>query len=218
MMMIKKIALTTLFVLFAGLLIYGAVNRTRATAERAGEIAAREAVVNDEASLNQGQSFGQGNQGQDSQGRGQGQGQSRGLGGQDLGNLGQGNQGQGQGSQGQGQGRNRQEMPVDPAERITITGDVVQAPAAGVDMILQTADGEVLIGTGPGYLTDQGFVIEMGDEVSVEGFWDNGEFKATEITLLSNGQSIILRDEWGRPMWSGAGRNAQNRQYNQNGV
>jgi hypothetical protein len=61
-------------------------------------------------------------------------------------------------------------------------------------------------------------VIEAGDEVSVKGFWENEEFKATEITLLTNGQSIILRDEWGRPMWSGAGRNAQNRQYNQNGV
>lgn len=215
----KKIILATLFVLFAGLLIYGAVNRTQATAARAGDIAARQSAVNGEGSLNQRESFGQGNQGQDSQGFGQGQGNlgQGNQGSQGQGNLGQGNQSS-QGNQGQGRGRNRQDTPADSLELVTITGDVNQAPAAGVDMILQTAEGEILIGTGPGYLTEQGFVIEKGDEVSVEGFWENEEFKATEITLPSNGESIMLRDEWGRPLWSGAGRNAQNRQDNQNGV
>ena len=103
-------------------------------------------------------------------------------------------------------------------ERVTIAGTVVQAPDTGIDMILETAAGEVLIGTGPGYLAEQGFVIVVGDAVTVVGTWENEEFKAAEITLSADGTSIVLRDEWGRPLWSGAGRNAQNRQSGNSGV
>ena len=97
-----------------------------------------------------------------------------------------------------------------------MTGVVVQAPADGVDMILETAEGDVLIGTGPGYLAEQGFVILAGDSLHVSGIWEDDEFKAAEITHLANGTSIVLRDEWGRPMWSGAGRRANERQNSQN--
>ena len=84
--------------------------------------------------------------------------------------------------------------------------------------IIAAPSGEVLIGTGPGYLAEQGFEIQVGDAVSVDGFWENEEFKATEITLLADDSSIVLRDKWGRPMWAGAGRKAQNRQNDQNGL
>lgn len=222
--MIKKIVLIGLFVLFAGILVYGAMNRTSATSETARRIESQKAAVNEPDPLNEQEAFGQGNQGQ---GLGRGQG-NQSEGGQGQGNQGQGSQGQGQGqgqgnqqgrgNQGQGQGRNRQAEAAEIQERVTITGDVVQAPDLGIDMILETAAGEVLIGTGPGYLAEQGFEIQVGDPVSVDGFWENEEFKATKITLLADDSSIVLRDEWGRPMWAGAGRNAQNRQNDQNGV
>ena len=241
--MVKKIGLITLFVIFAGVLIYGAVNRTTAKSEKAEQIeaqnlAANERHVNDDEgqSLSSQESFGQQN-GQGSQGQGnQGQG-NRGQGNQGQGNQGQNNQGQGSqgqgnqgqgngdsqldangsGNNGQGQGRNQQREVSEIQEQVNITGVVVQAPAVGIDMILETAEGDALIGTGPGYLAEQGFVILAGDSVSVTGFWETEEFKAVEITQLANGKSIILRDEWGRPMWSGAGRNAKNMQIGQNG-
>ena len=215
--MIKKIVLITLFVLFAVALIYGAMNRTMATSETARRIESQKVIVNERDSLNEQESFGQDNQGQ-------GQGLGRGQGNQGQGNQGQGqSQGQGQGNQGrgnqgQGQGRNRQAEAAEIQERVTVTGDVVQAPGLGIDMLLETASGEVLIGTGPGYLAEQGFEIQVGDAVSVDGFWENEEFKATEITLLADDSSIVLRDKWGRPMWAGAGRKAQNRQNDQNGL
>ena len=229
--MIKKIALITLFVLFAGILIYGAVNRTRARSELATHSQTENLAANGRQSLGEqssyaqgrGQGQGQGNQGQDqeqglgqgNQGQGQGN-QGQGNQGQGQGNQGQGSQGQGQGAggqgQGQGQGRVWQEIP----EQVTIAGTVIQAPEIGIDMIVETDDVQVLVGTGPGYLAEQGFVIAMGDQVRVQGFWENEEFKAVTITLAADGQSIILRDEWGRPMWSGAGRNAQNRQNDRN--
>jgi len=240
--MVKKIGLITIFVLFAGVLIYGAVYRTTAkseTAERitAQNLAANERHANDDEvqSLSRQDSFGQqngqgnqgqGSRGQDSQGQGnQGQG-SRGQGSQGQGNLGQGSQGQGagerqlgangSGNNRQGQGRNQQREALEIQEQIVISGVVVQAPAAGIDMILETAEGDVLIGTGPGYLAEQGFVVLAEDSVSVTGFWEAEEFKAVKITLLADGKSIILRDERGRPMWSGAGRNAKNMQIGQN--
>ena len=234
--MIKKVVLIALFVLFAGALIYGAVNRTTAKSETAGRIATQNQAVGannpgsgehepqnglgSQGQGNQGQgNQGQGSQGQGSQGQGnQGQGsqgqRSQSQGNQGLGNQGQGNQGQG-GGNGQGRGRNQQSEAAEMQAQITIEGIVTQAPSAGVDMILETSAGDVLIGTGPGYLADQGFIIVNGDSLSVSGVWENEEFKAAVITQIDNGTSIVLRDEWGRPMWSGAGRNAQNRQNSQ---
>lgn len=205
--MIKNISLITIFVLFAGILIYGAVNRTIAKSETTARGEAQSLAANEPLAENdETQSPGS----QESFGRQNGQGN------QGQGNQGQGNQGQG--NQGQGQGRNWQREASEIQEQISITGVVIQAPAYGVDMILETAEGDVLIGTGPGYLAEQGFFIQAGDSLQVSGIWENDEFKAAEITHLADGTSIILRDEWGRPMWSGAGRRATERKSNRNGI
>ena len=222
--MFKKIVLVSLFVLFAAVLIAGAVNRTAdksdtlsATGSQ-GQSADRHAVVSAGYQESLGRQAGQGNQGQ---GAGTGRNQESNI---SEPAAGQGGQGQGvpasqqgangSGSGGQGQGWRRQENQQAVAqgtlERITLQGIVLQAPAAGVDLILETTAGEVLIGTGPGYLDEQGFALIVGDSISVTGSWENEEFKAMEITQNTKGETIILRDEWGRPMWSGAGRNAQN--------
>jgi hypothetical protein len=154
-------------------------------------------------------SSGQGGQGYGRNSENQGQGQNQQL---DQG-LGQ-SQGQGQGQgrgqgQSQGQGQGQQTPNAEVHDMILIEGTVSQAPAAGVDMILETANGQVLIGTGPGYLQEQGFNLAVGDEVQVSGFYENDEFKAVTITRAADGQDITLRDEYGRPFWSGAGRGAR---------
>lgn len=123
--------------------------------------------------------------------------------------LNQGTQGNGRGQQGQGQsgnGRGQQEQYTAPIETTVFSGTVTQAPAPGVELILQTSAGDVQIGTGPDYLGQMGFLLNAGDEISVGGYWEDGEFKASAITLLSDGTSIALRDASGRPMWSGAAR------------
>ena len=221
--MFKKIVLISLFVLFAAVLIGGAINRTAdkseafaATGDRSQADDRHIAEASDGKQESVGWQAGQGNQGQEAgagrnqdgnnSGAGGGQGQGQGAGQQ--GTNGSGNGGQGQGWRRQD---NQQVVAQEAPERVTLEGVVLQAPAAGVDLILETAEGENLIGTGPGYLGDQGFVLIVGDSISVSGSWENEEFKAMEITNLNNGETITLRDEWGRPMWSGAGRNAQNR-------
>ncbi len=88
-------------------------------------------------------------------------------------------------------------------------GMVMQAPAAGVDLIIKTDSGEeVVVGTGPGYLEGQGLVLKAGEPVQVQGYWEDGEFKAAQITRLQDGQTVTLRDEVGRPAWAGSNRQA----------
>lgn len=158
---------------------------------------------------------GQGRQGEGQRGQGQeanerqGQGQGQGYGRAGSAEGQQEQEGRnGQGSQGGGQGRNQQAESAEIYESIVIEGVISQAPAAGVDMIIETTDGQVLVGTGPGYLQEQGFNLAVGDAVQVSGYFEEDEFKAATITRLADGEAIALRDEFGRPMWSGAGRRA----------
>lgn len=145
-----------------------------------------------------------------------GQGRGRGNGGSGAENSAQNargrNEAQGQGaygsagasgargrSSGAGQGRNE---TVRAVEWETLTGKVI---AVDNEVAIQTAGGDVLVGMGQSVYWE-GFAIEIGDEVSVLGFYEDDEFKAGTIENLTTGETIVLRDETGRPMWSGRGR------------
>jgi hypothetical protein len=77
-----------------------------------------------------------------------------------------------------------------------------------VELVVETADGQtVQVGLGPSnYRQGQGFVLNVGDHVRVSGYWEGDEFKATQVENLDTGDSIVLRDLSGRPMWAGQGR------------
>lgn len=133
------------------------------------------------------------------------EGQGQGAGGQ---RQGQG-QGLGRGQEqalGQGQGRGRAEglnSEAAPQELETFEGLVVEID----ELVIETVSGEtVQIGLGPsGYRESQGFVLQTGENVRVTGYWEDDEFKATEVRNQTTGQSIVLRDASGRPMWAGQG-------------
>ncbi len=96
-----------------------------------------------------------------------------------------------------------------PEDWALYEGTVMQAPAAGVDLVIMTGSGEeVVIGTGPGYLEDQGLTLQAGESVQVQGYWKDGEFKAAQVNRLQDGQTVTLRDEVGRPAWAGSSRQA----------
>lgn len=139
-----------------------------------------------------GQGLGPGAQGQ---GLGQDQGQGQGFG-----------QGQGRG-QGRGQGQGRAEgvqSSVTPLNTETIEGIVVETN----ELVVESASGKTLtVGLGPStYRESKGFVLEPGETVRVSGYWEDDEFKAIQLENLTTGQSIVLRDATGRPMWAGQGR------------
>jgi hypothetical protein len=54
------------------------------------------------------------------------------------------------------------------------------------------------------YVQDQGSFPSLGDQVTIEAFFDDyGSLEIASIENLTNGQSLTLRDESGRPMWAG---------------
>ncbi len=102
-------------------------------------------------------------------------------------------------SSGTGQGRNE---TVRTVEWETLTGEVTVVDG---DITVQTAEGDVLVGLGQASYRE-GFALEVGDEVSVTGFHEDGEFKAGTVENLTTGETLVLRDETGRPMWAGRGQ------------
>ena len=123
--------------------------------------------------------------------RGQGQSQGTNGGNQDLGNAGNANDTR-------GQGNDSYSTSIDWE---TITGVVLISDS---ELTVDTGSGELLVGLGQSwYREEQGFKVDVGDEVSVEGYEEEGEFKAAVVENLTLGTSIVLRDPSGRPMWSG---------------
>jgi len=92
-------------------------------------------------------------------------------------------------------------------EWITVSG-VVQS-LDGTVLTLETGAGELIEVTlgQPGYWEAQGVSLAPGDAVVVEGFYeDEASLEARSLTLAATGQTLVLRDESGRPMWAGGRR------------
>ncbi len=97
------------------------------------------------------------------------------------------------------------EADVQPDEWRTVEGTVV---SAANDLIeIETAAGEIVTFEGRplSFALEQGFSLQLGDAVAVDGFDEDGEFKIGKVTDLGNGASVTLRDANGRPGWSGRG-------------
>ncbi len=184
--MTKKIVLSILLIGLIGILVAGGVIRTL---DKTGQVAEARGL-----------------------GRGNGNGES---GESALGN------GQGRGGNGQG-GGNGQSGSVErqyanyeapSGDWMVYEGTVAESAETGGELVVMTDDGqEVKVGTGPGYMEAQGFSLMAGERVQVEGYWEGDELKATQVTRLRDGETIALRDQLGRPAWSGAGKRAAEQQ------
>ena len=97
------------------------------------------------------------------------------------------------------------ERQGDPA-RMELSGAVVSLD--GSELVLQTAQAEqVTAGLGkPSYWETLGVTLRPGDAVQLGGFWEGDEFEVSTLTLSATGQTVVLRDDSGRPMWAGGGR------------
>jgi hypothetical protein len=101
------------------------------------------------------------------------------------------------------------ELEAAPLELETLEGVVVETD----ELVIEAADGKtVQVGLGPStYRASLDFALQPGENVRVAGYWEAGEFKATQLESLDTGASIILRDATGRPMWAGQGRGKNRR-------
>jgi hypothetical protein len=235
--MIKKITLAIVFVLFSGVLVAGALNRTGDKLEQTanpqparaeteflegqGHAAERQAA-NAQEPRAQGAAEDHAAQAAARRAANAAQAAARQAGrtAESYGQNGRVEESHGQSGDAQ-PGFGRAEAPGNPdrqtaanvshADLVTYDGVVVQPPAPGADLLIRTADGEVSVGTGPDYLAQQGFTLAAGETIAVQGFWENDEFKAVAITRLADGVTIALRETTGRPLWAGSGRAAEDR-------
>ena len=92
-------------------------------------------------------------------------------------------------------------------EWLTLGGIVVAADQDA--LVVQTAAGEqVVVENRPwSYAQQQGFAAQPGDQVTLVGFYEDDTLEVGQIADATNGQTVQLRDETGRPMWAGRGRN-----------
>ena len=107
--------------------------------------------------------------------------------------------------QGAGGGDGAAGTVIAPDEWITVTG--VLLAYNGGNMTIETSDGSLLtFQTGqPRFFADQGVTFQVGDEISVLGYYQDEHFMAGEITQVVTGLRVMLRDPNGRPLWAGPG-------------
>jgi hypothetical protein len=105
---------------------------------------------------------------------------------------------------GSGDGTGTGQAQVD--EWLTFDGTVVSVDADALAVLTATGE-EVVVENRPWWFAqEQGFAPQPGDQVTLVGFYEDGTLEVGQIADASNGQSIQLRDESGRPMWAGRGR------------
>ena len=110
--------------------------------------------------------------------------------------------GRGAGGRGQAGGGMASTEWMAPIEWETRTGTVILVDH---EVTIETADGEVLVGMGQSAFWED-FALDIGDQITVTGFSEDGEFKAGTVENLTTGESLTLRDQTGRPVWAGQGR------------
>ena len=75
-------------------------------------------------------------------------------------------------------------------------------------LLVQTAGGgEIVVQGRPWSFAQQlGFWAEAGDEVMLLGFYEGDEFEVGQIDDQTTGQTVVIREVGGRPLWAGGGR------------
>jgi len=124
-----------------------------------------------------------------------------------------GGQGRGQGGNGWGQPGSNAGATRQPGLGLAQGAGVItlQGTVDSVDqdtLVIKTGDGQQVIVEGRpwSFAQEAGFTAQVGDPISLTGFDEGGQFEVMQMQDKTNGQSVVLRDETGRPGWSGRGR------------
>jgi hypothetical protein len=137
--------------------------------------------------------------------------------GQPLWSGGVANENNGQNRNGAQDGEHSPEPQAQVDEWLTYEG-VITAMTRG-QITMQTLDGQIItfqMGQ-PRFYEAQGITLEIGDEIRVLGFYQGEQFSAGDVTNLATGQTLMLRDPNGRPLWAGPGGNGGQGNGNANG-
>ena len=191
--MIKKIILGVLFVGLSGFLIFGAVNRTlaktndnRTEANGGGRYQSEEIglakVAEDENPYGRNQSLNR--------------------------SLNRSETDPQYGNGGGLQDGDRTGVPdpqADAGEWAEYEGNVISMDSSMI--LVKTIDGSEIVIEGRAllFMQDSGFVTDIGNTLLITGFYEDDEYKVATIVDKTTGETIVVRDEGGRPGWAGNG-------------
>lgn len=102
---------------------------------------------------------------------------------------------------------NDHEEIIQEQDRVVLSGQIINISSETLEIGTGTAGILEIEGRTWRYLRELGYVPEEGNEVVVTGFFENGEFEVSSIQDLTAELAIQIRDEYGKPMWGGGGRN-----------
>ncbi|MFC2055154.1 hypothetical protein ACFLV7_12810 [Chloroflexota bacterium] len=218
--MIKKIFLGALFLGLAGVLIFGAVNRTIAKSTETplakGEGGGRQWEGSIDTEHQGGYGHGQfesnvvsgshetnDHEGDCSGDSSESQGPSNEQGGS------WGGQRRGGGSRNSG-GSIAGHSEAETASWITVEGSVLSADAEA--LVVSTADGETIVIEGRAWRFAQelGYTARVNAPITVVGFYEDGEFKVVQISGNNSEVPLQLRELSGRPLWAGGSQQGGN--------
>ena len=191
--MLKKILVWTLYAALIGILIFGAVNRTAAKTDQDSShlvqpgVGAGEGQARD-GSGNNGPSGGTGRNGQ-AGGSGK-NGQSDGTGFNDQIN---------------GSGEELQQSNLEEHDWVVLTSTIVEFNSDNLWVQSENSGNLEISGRAWRFAQESGYHPAVGNELKLKGFYENGEFEVSTIEDLTSGQTILLRGDTGRPLWSGGG-------------
>jgi hypothetical protein len=192
--MLRKIVLGTLFIALIGVLVAGAVIRTMEGTERVVEA--------------QGYGYGHDKVGECEEGE---SGQGHGHGNGEVSECEAGGSGQGRGGYG---GQGREDAPgaqtatgqANVEGWLTLQGAIVSVDANRLVVQMDSGEQVTVENRAWWFAQEQGFSAQMGDQVTLIGFYEGDHFEVGRIDNATNNQTIRLRDENGHPLWAGRGR------------
>ena len=231
--MVKKVFVGVLIAAVFGLLVFGAVNRTMAKALDAEPLLQQENVAagygggngNGNSQTYQNQVLDGGRD--DCIGDGEAYGTGTGYGaGYAAGNEVPPQDGTGYGfgigtsdsAYGKGVGGQPEDAPADgTGDGIAdvdewLTYDATVNSTDSLLWVVTLEDGTVIEidGRTLSYVTDLGFTVNPGDSLVIVGFFEDGIFEVGQIENLTSGDSVVIRDEDGTPLWAGGLNTTQN--------
>ena len=220
--MIKKIILGVLLAGVSGALIFGAINRTNLILNKeSGTTVARSSEINQgNGNRENGQFANQSEQDErvrqyknadqsnsDVNNRNAGNNEPR-IEGQQTSSQGyRGGNGNGQGNVSQDKaGNGVGEAELTDKDWLTLEGTVVNFDSETLVTNLSTGNELLVEGRAWSFAQESSFSTSVGNELRLSGFYEGEDFEVGSIEDLTSGQTVLLRDENGRPMWAGNGR------------
>jgi len=216
--MIKKIFLGALFLGLAGVLIFGAVNRTIAKSTETPLAKGEGGGGQLEGSIDTDH---QGGHGQFERNAAGGTHETHDHEGDCTGDLSESHEprselggsrgGQRRGGGGMSSGGSiAGHSEVETASWITVEGSVVSADTEA--LVVSTADGETVVIEGRAWRFAQelGYTARINAPITVVGFYEDGEFKVVQISGNGSEAPLQLREPGGRPIWAGGGQQGGN--------